>query len=60
MMREILLEFLFFISVSYMFLSYTHNCLIKEKQLYVNLLVINQIFLWVAIYDSPGPPYMLG
>ena len=43
MMREILLEFLFFISVSKIQQSYcyTHNCLIKEKQLYVNLLAIN-------------------
>ena len=47
-MTEILLEFLFFISVIYMILTkiqqsycYCYYCLIKEKQLYVNLLQFN-------------------
>ena len=26
---------------------YTHNCLIKEKQLHVNLLVISYILMWI-------------
>ena len=69
-MRKVFLEILSFISIRYVtcFLSkaqqsyyYTHilSSVITEKNLYLKLLVTNQIFFWVGNYVSLDPEFFL-
>ena len=41
--------------VKYKKVTDTLSCVVTEKNLYLNLLLANQIFLWIEISVSLGP-----